>query len=1004
MSLRKQLGIVGLSALLTGLSAFGVPGPAPLVIPNGDFETLKEDGYFANWGRWWQREGKGSAKASSEAHGGKVAAHLVNDNAKDWAFSNGKLFQVKAGDEYLISGWMKVTHGGDASIQAIAYDKDKQRVSWCIGDTSIGRPANKDWQQVSGYFQVPKDVAFVSFRVVGSGLTDMLVDDITVVPGSEADLPKPPASPKVEGFAKEPVVEKFGRSVFAQQTESGVYISWRLLAEDAKDIGFDVYRVSGGKSVKLNERPIVQTCDWQDGTAYEEGVTYEVRPSEGFSGKSGSSIVHRVREDRVNAPRVIALRDPKARVGKVGIGDLNGDGEFDYIVQTPISNVDPWHVYWYPSEETFKVEAYLSDGTFLWSFDRGWAIETGIWYSPFVVADLNGDGKAEVALKAGDGDPRTKNGLEKGASAGCTGMVESGEEYVVILDGMTGKEIARASWPSREGFSSYNFYSRNQLAVARLDGKTPCLITLRGTYTLMKAEAWQLKDGKMEVLWTYDSSKYGRKYRGQGAHTTLVADLDNDGRDEIILGSVVLDDNGDPLWTTGKGHPDGVYYGDIIPSRPGMEIAYVMETQQMRGGLHVLDAETGKIIWQLQVPTKHVHGSGTCADISPIHPGVELAGSDADGHKLTDKRWMFTGDGILLHEGVDMPFGFGATTIFWDADLQAELFRGGKFSDYEGGECGGRSMGSNRLIADVTGDWREEVITTVPGELRIYSTSIPAMDRRVCLMQDCSYRMRHLTNAMGYTSRALLTRLPSAESPNVNLTYQYGMRQLRIVMSAPVHSPLKGRFELDEIKGVKVEGERAFDVDLQPGKVLVKNVRLISDSDEGFNGQANGRLTLSDGIVLKGTVPVRSPAPKLKNALIVEAEDFIAEKGGAVQKRKDKVGTQGLSLSHWDSVGHSLTWRIRVKEAGKYKFAARYCNASGAERSIAVNGKDYGAFFLYGTGGLGNEERDWENFVAVRNGEAIILDLPAGEHEIVMTNTKGQPCNLDFVALIKVTK
>ena len=66
-------------------------------------------------------------------------------------------------------------------------------------------------------------------------------------------------------------------------------------------------------------------------------------------------------------------------------------------------------------------------------------------------------------------------------------------------------------------------------------------------------------------------------------------------------------------------------------------------------------------------------------------------------------------------------------------------------------------------FADVVGDWREELIVSVPGELRIYSTTIPAEDRRVCLMQDPIYRADVCIQAMGYTQCPMTTRCLSTE-------------------------------------------------------------------------------------------------------------------------------------------------------------------------------------------------------------------------------------------------
>ena len=117
----------------------------------------------------------------------------------------------------------------------------------------------------------------------------------------------------------------------------------------------------------------------------------------------------------------------------MGIADLDGDGAYEYLIKQPDFNTDPYQKpgYWRPSTTTYKIEAYKTDGTMLWRHDMGWSIEAGIWYSPWVVYDVDGDGRAEVYCKAGEGDPRDEKGL-----------VTTGPEYLLKLDGLTGKELA----------------------------------------------------------------------------------------------------------------------------------------------------------------------------------------------------------------------------------------------------------------------------------------------------------------------------------------------------------------------------------------------------------------------------------------------------------------------------------------------------------------------------------------------------------------------------------
>ena len=223
------------------------------------------------------------------------------------------------------------------------------------------------------------------------------------------------------------------------------------------------------------------------------------------------------------------------------------------MILQPAGSIDPGTGYWQRSEDTYRIEAWRSDGKLLWRHDLGWAIEKGIWYSPLITWDVNGDGKAEVIAKTGKGDPRNKDG-----------RVHSEEEYFTIFDGETGKIIAEEHWVSRQGMG-YNLGSRNFLGIAYLDGKTPFIIVQKGTYSVIRVEAWQLVGNKLErkMKWSNDFGPFDTW--GCGAHRLHAADIDNDGREELCVGSFALDDNGTVLWSLGLGHPDFLYVGDLNP-------------------------------------------------------------------------------------------------------------------------------------------------------------------------------------------------------------------------------------------------------------------------------------------------------------------------------------------------------------------------------------------------------------------------------------------------------
>jgi len=414
------------------------------------------------------------------------------------------------------------------------------------------------------------------------------------------------------------------------------------------------------------------------------------------------------------------------------------------VIKQPHDNIDPYHKYWKKSPETYKLEAYGHDGKFAWRFDLGWAIERGIWYSPYVVCDLDGDGRAEVIAKTGEGDPRDKDG-----------KVQTGPEHVSVLDGRTGRPRARADWPARSNFTGsrgYNFASRNQMCVAYLDGKTPCLIVERGTYGLILVEAWEFHGNKLKPLWKWSNKDLDRKWRARGAHWMHAADIDGDGRDEVLIGSAVLDDNGRGLWSTGLGHPDHFYLGDLDPRRDGLEIYYGIEPRRARNTMCMVDAKTGKILWGHDQPTTHIHSAGLVSDIIADSPGAECYSGERD---FKDKRWIWSSRGKVL--ATDDLGGLAPRAVYWDADPQRELLTGQKIRKYRGKTLAPQVRGRVVAIADILGDWREEIITSVAGEMRIYTTTIPARDRRECLMHDPIYRSDVLCAAMGYFQVPMLS-------------------------------------------------------------------------------------------------------------------------------------------------------------------------------------------------------------------------------------------------------
>ncbi len=854
---------------------------------------------------------------------------------------------------------------------------------------------------------------------VKEGAFDLWVDDRYAAEGSAGPhyyntitftptVPTPPrpAPAPVRGWATQRVRERLERGLVAIRTAEGVYLSWRLLAEDPKSIAFNVYRADGsGPARKLNGKPLTATTDFLDRTAPAGGGNrYGVAPASAARSAAPAASVAAPATALPYLP--ITLRgDYKPQ--SVGVGDLDGDGRMDYVIKQPDTQIWGFLYTWYRSPGTYKLEAYNADGKFLWRQSMGWGIEMGLWFSPYVVHDLDGDGRAEVILKGTDADPRD-----------AEGMCNQGREYVTVLDGRTGKVRSRAEFPGRDGFGTAgkpgDVAARNQLAIAYLDGKTPCVIAERGTYGLQKVMAYHLNKGTLEILWRWDNAEGDRRFHGQGAHTLHAADVDGDGRDEVILGSSVLDDTGAPLWSTGMGHPDVCIVGDFVPDNPGLEIFYALEVPQKQNGVSMVDARTGKIVWGHPGETVHV-GSGQVADIDAAHPGCEAwAAEDPKSGAFgggPPPRWLYSAAGQMLAEGKDVPPTQGV--IYWDGDTQRELLRGGKAQDYQGGTHPPAIEGTVLAVADVAGDWREEIITSLPGELRVYTTTIPAQDRRVCLLQDHTYRMALADVSSGYYSQPMLGYLPaSTRSTGLISGPQEGLAARRenacaVLVVAGSSGPLSGTLRLTTGPETAVTPAE-FPVSLAAGKsVRLPFTLRLTRPPSPLAGRAEVPLTAilqpPGGEVLKVQASLPVASEPLAGVPITNAGDFLEQVGGEGRRRTDKPGSAGAAFSHWNYKGHRVSWQIAVPSAGRYHLVFRYGNSFGAvaERSLLVDDRPLPGAERVQFPPVGTVLDEWATLpVRLPDGSPAVWVLAAGAHRITMENTNDRWLNLDQIAFV----
>ncbi|AUS77396.1 rhamnogalacturonan lyase [Actinoalloteichus sp. AHMU CJ021] len=568
--------------------------------------------------------------------------------------------------------------------------------------------------------------------------------------------------------------QQLGRGVIAVHDGDAVHVGWRLLETDRADVAFHLFRETDGRRTKLNREPITGATHWVDEEA-DPGKenTYHVHAvrNGGRDNQRGSYTLPAGSEDRPFFSFDLA-DDIDQTARHVAVGDLDGDGEMDYVIKRGDQNIDPSKGE--EPRDTYKLEGYSSEGEFLWRRDLGVNLRTGIWYTPYLVHDLNGDGKAEVIYKSSEVDEDLNGDGVIDYRASQNWRVYDGPEYVEILDGATGETIERQDWidrgePGVWGDDRGNRSERNLMTVAYLDGPdaNPSLITLRGTYAKMVAEAWDF-DGETATLrwqWNRPTDENGRYPKGAGFHNLRTGDIDGDGRDEIINGSIAIDDDGSTLWITEEGHGDRVHMTDIDPEREGLEIFYVQEVNSHYSNpIHLRGAEEGDLLWGPTGEKWDDVGRGMAADIDPRHPGLEVWGGRPNPQGIVEV--VAPVDGLYNARGERIGTRPASVNygIWWDGDLLRELLDGIYIDkwDYENEELvnlvtaeadpfGGTDRYAVLGYGDVFGDWREEVFYVHDrSEIRIYTTTIPTEYRFPTLLHDRDYRASLAAESMGY--------------------------------------------------------------------------------------------------------------------------------------------------------------------------------------------------------------------------------------------------------------
>ncbi|MEV6707202.1 cellulose binding domain-containing protein [Micromonospora wenchangensis] len=560
--------------------------------------------------------------------------------------------------------------------------------------------------------------------------------------------PPPTTPPPTDPPAGAKQLEDLDRGLISVRSGSGNLVSWRLLGTETSGVSFNLYR----GSTRVNASPITGATNYLDSGA-AAGSAYTVRAVVGGAEQAASAPALQFANGYLDVP----IQPPAGGTTPAGeaysysandasVGDLDGDGDYEIVLKWDPSNAKDNSQSGYTGN--VYVDAYTLTGSRLWRIDLGRNIRAGAHYTQFQVYDYDGDGRAEVAMKTADGT-RSGTGQLIGSSSAdyrnSSGYVLSGPEYLTMFNGQTGAIASTVNYdPPRGTVSSWgdsygNRVDRFLAGTAYLDGQRPSLIMARGYYTRAVIAAWDFRNGALTKRWTFDSNASGNSAAaGQGNHQLSIADVDADGRQEIVYGAATVDDNGRLLYSTGNGHGDALHVGDLDPSRSGLEV-FKVDEDASKPSSYFADARTGQIIWS--TAANGDNGRGVSADIWAGSPGAESWSSAVDG--LANTRG----------QNIGRKPSSANFLAWWDGDPVRELLDATKIDKYgTGGETRlltGSDVASNNgtkstpaLSGDILGDWREEVIwrTGDSRALRIYSTPTPTSTRIYTLMHDAQYR------------------------------------------------------------------------------------------------------------------------------------------------------------------------------------------------------------------------------------------------------------------------
>lgn len=799
-------------------------------------------------------------------------------------------------------------------------------------------------------------------------------------------------------------MEKLGRGVVAMRTTSNhVFVSWRMFGTDPDDISFNLYR---------NDTLIVSTLHTNYIDTTELNSTYLVKPViDSAEGEAEGSFT--IPED---APIQPYISIPLQQIGNyyvhyAWVGDLDGDGEYDYIISRHTND----------DVATPKIEAYLRDGTFLWRIDMGiYSITqiTGNDNPPaaigpsgniagfrdndnLTVYDLDLDGKAEIFIRTADS-----------VMFADSTVIDNGDstlQYISVVDGMTGCEKARRILP--------NEYVNigplgGHMAVAYLDGTYPSLVYKvqnrgGGRNFNNLVYAFDYNGDSLSLRWIFDKNTV--EDMAVEFHQIRVLDVDDDGKDEVCDGGYVVDDDGSLLYTLGVneiGHGDRFHITDFDPARPGLEGYGIQQDNPTCLAWHYYEAKNGDIIQAGYTETPEDLARGTAADLNPNYKGLEY--------------WTGVDGMVNSASGITITNSLPSTNfkLWWDGDLLAELLDYTIVNKWNYNENITESLlngyvygavtswrNAPLLHGDIMGDWREEIIfqKSSHSEIQIYTTTIPTEHRLYTLVHNPGYR--NSLNCRGYLQSNLTDYYLGYEMkppPKPFIRYMGDSDTCRSINIAPYIQINNGTWYQSDSATVgtgatikllpHIVGTGKFEWNGPNGYTNTLPSILLEDITEQEQGLYHVEIENSCQVSYVDSFMITIAYDSMYSISVIQESDTgFCDMEGIISSEYNGYTGNGYLVPK-TSIDAYILWSIQVPKNGSCEINWRYANGIKTllPASLFINDNEAEAYIGFDyTGG-------WDNWDYI----SANIDLDEGDNYLVLkaAGSEGLP-NIDFIQI-----